>query len=88
MPKKKPGSRTILVTDAAGKTGQAIVRALVRGGQKVRALVYRREQIERLEELGARAVIAGDARDRQTIDRAVAGARAIYHIAPTCIRRK
>ncbi len=72
----------ILVTGAAGKTGQAIVRALVRRGQKVQALVYRREQIERLEELGARAVIAGDVRDAETVRQAAAGVRATYHICP------
>ncbi len=72
----------ILVTGAAGKTGQAIIRALVRRGRTVRALAYRRRQITTLEELGAREVLLGDVRDQRTVDRAAAGIRAIYHICP------
>ncbi len=72
----------ILITGAAGKTGKAIIRALVRRRRAVRALVYRRQQIAVLEGLGAREVLAGDVRDRQTVERAAAGIRAIYHICP------
>ncbi len=72
----------ILVTGAAGKTGQAIVRALVRRGAAVRALVYRPEQTALLERLGARDAVAGDVRDPETVGRAVAGARTVYHICP------
>ena len=72
----------ILVTGAAGKTGRAVVRALVARGAVVRALVYRRPQLEPLRELGAREVVTGDMRDRPTVERAAQGVRALYHICP------
>ncbi len=78
----------ILVTGAAGKTGQAIVRALVRRDATVRALVYRPEQTAVLEGLGAREAIAGDVRDPETVRRAAAGAEAIYHICPNMHRQE
>jgi uncharacterized protein YbjT (DUF2867 family) len=72
----------ILVTGAAGKTGRAVVRALVAHGAVVRALVYRPAQVQPLRELGAREVVAGDMRDRPTVERAAQGIRALYHICP------
>ncbi len=72
----------ILVTGAAGKTGRALVKALVRRDRNVRALAYRRAQAAELEELGAREVVAGDVRDPETVAAAAEGARAIYHICP------
>ncbi len=72
----------ILVTGAAGKTGQAIVRALARRDTAIRALVYRREQVATLEALGAREVLAGDVQELETVTAAAEGARAIYHICP------
>ncbi len=72
----------ILVTGAAGKTGQAIIRALARRGGDVRALAYRRRQAATLEELGAREVVVGDVQDPETLTAAARGARAIYHICP------
>ena len=72
----------ILVTGAAGKTGQAIVRALARVGQPVRALVYRREQTAALEVLGAREIVAGNIQDPENVIAAADRTRAIYHICP------
>jgi len=72
----------ILVTGAAGKTGQAVIRALVAKGAVVRALVHRSEQIQTLEALGAQEVIAGDMRVQATMDQAARGVRAMYHICP------
>jgi uncharacterized protein YbjT (DUF2867 family) len=72
----------ILVTGAAGKTGRAVVRALVARGAVVRALAYRPAQIQPLRELGAGEVVVGDARDRATVDRATMGVRSLYHICP------
>ncbi len=72
----------ILVTGAAGKTGQAIVRALTRRGQSVRAMVFRPEQTALLERLGAGEVVAGDVRDSEAVAGAAKGARAIYHLCP------
>ncbi|MCP3964537.1 MAG: NmrA family NAD(P)-binding protein [bacterium] len=72
----------ILITGAAGKTGRAVVQALVRRGEPVRALVRRAEQVERLEGLGATKAMAGDLLDQKAVERAAAGARAMYHICP------
>ncbi len=72
----------ILVTGAAGKTGQAIVKALAERGQRVRAFAYRPEQIAPLEGLGAREVAVGDVQELETVTAAAEGTRAIYHICP------
>ncbi len=72
----------ILITGAAGKTGQAIIRALVRHGQNVRTLAYRREHVATLERQGAHEVAVGDVQDRAAVAAAAEGTRAIYHICP------
>ncbi len=72
----------ILVTGAAGKTGQAVTRALVSRGVRVRALVYRPEQAAWLQKLGVQDVVAGDMRDEAVFRQAMQGMRAIYHICP------
>ena len=72
----------ILVTGAAGKTGRAVVRALVARGAVVRALVYRPSQVGSLWELGAREVIVGDMRDQAAVNQVVHGVQALYHICP------
>lgn len=72
----------ILVTGAAGKTGLAVVGALVAKGQSVRALVHRKEVFHRLRDMGAREVVVGDMRDPEVMAGAAAGVRALYHICP------
>ena len=72
----------ILVTGAAGKTGRAVIEALAGQGEVVRALVHRPEQAAVVERLGASEAIVGDMTDRDTMQRAVRGVRAVYHICP------
>ena len=72
----------ILVTGAAGKTGWYVIQELVENGARIRALVHHKEHILRVKEIGASEVIHGDVRDRQTMDRAIDGMRAVYHIPP------
>ena len=72
----------ILVTGAAGKTGQAVIKRLVAKGQPVRGLVRRQEQVVALEQLGVVEVVSGDITMRRTLEHAAEGARAIYHICP------
>jgi uncharacterized protein YbjT (DUF2867 family) len=72
----------ILVTGAAGKTGRAVVRALVARGQSVRALVRRPAQGQLLIDLGARDIVSGDMRVPADMEQAASGVRAIYHICP------
>jgi len=64
------------VTGAAGKTGLAVVGALVAKGEGVRALVRRKEVFHRLRDMGAREVVVGDMRDPEFMAGAAAGARA------------
>ena len=71
-----------LVTGAAGKTGRAVIRALVARGQVVRALVRRPEQVQPVKELGVQEVVTGDLRDPVAVGQAVRDSRAIYHICP------
>lgn len=72
----------ILVTGASGKTGEAVTRSILGKGRKVRVLVHRPEQISRMQSMGGHDVIAGDMRDRNAMDRALDGVRAMYHICP------
>lgn len=72
----------ILVTGAAGKTGRAVARALVARGASVRALVHRPDQVAALQALGVLETAVGDLRDRDAVQPAVDGVRAIYHMAP------
>ena len=72
----------ILVTGAAGKTGRAVIRALAARDVPVRALVFRPEQVGPVQELGAHEAVVGDMRVQSVMDRAVRGARAVYHICP------
>jgi NAD(P)H dehydrogenase (quinone) len=72
----------ILITGAAGKTGKAVLRALTKEGQPVKALIFRREQIQEVEELGAKEVLAGDMRDLEILEQAMKGVHSVYHICP------
>ncbi len=72
----------ILVTGAAGKTGRAVIRALVARSAQVRGLAHRPEQVPVLEALGVEQVVVGDLRDPSTVRRASDHVRAVYHICP------
>ena len=72
----------ILVTGASGKTGRAIIKALTKGKETVRALVRRPDQVSPLEALGVDDVLVGDLRDKVCMGRAAQGIRAVYHMAP------
>ena len=72
----------VVVTGAAGKTGRAVIRALVAKGAPVRAVVHRPRQARLVEKLGAQQVIVGDMRRQSAMDAAAQGARAICHICP------
>ncbi len=72
----------ILIAGAAGKTGRAIIQALTKRGEIVRALIHRPDQVPSLNALGVKDVIVGDARDQANLEHAVKNVRAIYHLAP------
>ena len=72
----------ILITGGSGKTGKAILQALVRMGKPVRIMVHREEQGEPLLNLGASQVVVGDLLRPSDLEEAMRGIEAIYHICP------
>jgi nucleoside-diphosphate-sugar epimerase len=88
MPKEN--SRLMLVTGGAGFIGSHIVEDLVQGGNRVRVLDnFSTGKMENLEGLGGGTlkpqedfeVIYGDIRDYRAVEKAAAGADAIFHQA-------
>jgi uncharacterized protein YbjT (DUF2867 family) len=72
----------ILVTGASGKTGRAIISALTKVRQPVRALIHKQEQITAVQSLGVEETVVGDMRSNATVTRAMQGVESIYHICP------
>lgn len=72
----------ILVTGAAGKTGQAVIRALCRMNKPIRALVHKAPQVQRIQQPGIKEVVAGDLCDQKQMNRVCRGIKAVYHICP------
>jgi len=68
----------VLVTGATGHVGVNLVRALLEAGRPVRALLHRAGRP--LEGLAVERV-EGDVRDAAAVDRAVAGAEVVFHLA-------
>lgn len=72
----------ILVTGAGGKTGKAVIAALLARGTPVRGFVRSPAHEPALKAIGASEVIVGAMDDADALSRAVRGADAIYHICP------
>ncbi len=72
----------ILLTGAAGKTGSAVLKALVKRRQEVRVLVRRREQADGLLSCGAVEAVTGDMSSDVDCRRALRGVKSVYHICP------
>jgi NAD(P)H dehydrogenase (quinone) len=72
----------ILITGAGGKTGKAVIRALVARGAAVRTFVRTPGHEAALTTLGVAEVVVGTMDDPEAVARAVRGADAIYHICP------
>ena len=72
----------LFLSGASGKTGKAVLRALVERGEAVRAFAHRAEAAQILGALGATETVVGDARDAEAVRAAMRGARAVYHICP------
>jgi uncharacterized protein YbjT (DUF2867 family) len=58
----------VLAVGASGQFAGLIVPALVSKGLQVRALVHDPTKTDRVRELGATETVAGDLRDRASID--------------------
>ena len=69
-----------LLTGATGFVGSAVARALLREGWQVRALVRQNSNRRNLQGLEIDTV-AGDLNDRSSLDHAVAGCEAVFHVA-------
>jgi uncharacterized protein YbjT (DUF2867 family) len=72
----------ILLTAANGRTGRAVLTALVRREAPVRAFVRGHDQAEGLMAAGAAEVVVGDLSDDTAVDRAAEGCTRIVHIGP------
>jgi len=69
-----------LVTGATGFVGAAVARALIREGWEVRALARKGSDRRNVQHLPL-TVIEGDLADRASLDRALAGCDALFHVA-------
>jgi NAD(P)H dehydrogenase (quinone) len=78
----------ILVTGAGGKTGKAVLKALVARGTAVRAFVRSNRHHASLETIGVHDVVVGEMDDRQALSRATPGTNAVYHICPNMSPRE
>jgi NAD(P)H dehydrogenase (quinone) len=72
----------ILITGAGGKTGKAVIKALIACGAAVRAFVRSPSHQPALKAIGASDVIIGDMDDPHALWQAMQGADAVYHICP------
>ena len=54
----------ILISGAAGKTGQALIQSLKTKGQNVRAFIKNNKQKEIVENLGVNECFIGDIRNK------------------------
>ena len=73
----------ILVTAAAGKTGRAVIAALVARGVAVRAFVRSAAHRDALIGLGAADIVVGALDDDAALLRAMHETDAVYHICPS-----
>jgi nucleoside-diphosphate-sugar epimerase len=73
-------SKTVLVTGATGLLGEAVAKALLQEGYKVRAMTRSLQRAEALASLGAE-VVQADMTDLASLERAVSGCQVIFHFA-------
>jgi uncharacterized protein YbjT (DUF2867 family) len=72
----------ILVTGAGGKTGRAVIEALLLEDAAVRAFVQSTAHETALMAMGVNEVIVGAMDDPRALARGLRGAKAVYHICP------
>jgi uncharacterized protein YbjT (DUF2867 family) len=72
----------VLAIGATGQFAGLVVPALVSQGLQVRALVHDPAKADRVRELGAQETVPGDLRDRSSIDAALKGVDAVFHVTP------
>ena len=72
----------ILITGAAGKTAQAVIKTLAKRKAAIRAFVYRDTYVERVQAAGALEVVVGGMEDSARVRQVMQGVEAVYHICP------
>ena len=72
----------ILVTGASGKTGRAVISALLQRGLSVRALVHNQTRQEEFGSTSEVEVVVGDLLSANSVAQAVHGVEEVYHICP------
>lgn len=72
-------AETVLITGAAGFIGRSLAARLAAGGFKARCLVHRGSAAPELKAAGLECV-EGDLLDKPSLERAVAGASAVWHL--------
>jgi uncharacterized protein YbjT (DUF2867 family) len=72
----------ILITGAGGKTGKAVIRALVARGVAVRAFVRTAAHEAALTAAGVNEIVVGEMDDPHALSHATNGVQAVYHICP------
>lgn len=77
----------IVVTGGTGTTGHYVIRALIDVGLPVRDLVHSERSADRLPR-GVADYIAGDMLVPTDVRSVMAGADAVVHIGPACIRAR
>lgn len=70
----------VLITGASGFIGYHLTKALVSRGEDVTCLVRTVSNVDRIRPLGVELAF-GDVTDRASLDKAVAGASVVYHLA-------
>jgi len=72
----------LLLTGANGRTGRALLKAMVKYDIDVRAFIRSEAQAEALKDLGAVDIALGDFMDAGSINQAVKGVDKVLHIGP------
>ncbi|MFQ5936219.1 MAG: hopanoid-associated sugar epimerase [Acidiferrobacterales bacterium] len=71
---------TTLITGASGFVGSAVARALIRADHDVRVLLRPQSDRRNIDGLSV-GIVTGDLADRQSLEHAVAGCDALFHVA-------
>lgn len=72
----------LLVTAAHGNQGKLLVPKLLAAGVPFRACVQSDASAARLRQIGVADIVIGDITRQEVLERALDGARAVYHIGP------
>jgi len=72
----------VLAIGATGQFAGMVVPALTARGVTVRALVHDSAKVDRVRDLGAEEAVHGDLRDRASLDTALKGVDAVFHVTP------